>query len=186
MKKSNLGNLLTAACVLAAVAIVGYKAVAGGADEGRSAVKVGQAAPAFQVKAVDGKAINFPEDYKGKVVLLDFWATWCPPCRAEIPNVAATYAKYHDQGFEIVSVSLDRANSGETLTKFVSEHQMTWPQIYDASGKSAVAKQYGVRAIPCPVLVDGDTGKIIATEDGALGENLTKTLETALAGKAKK
>jgi thiol-disulfide isomerase/thioredoxin len=85
-----------------------FTAVADGASEPRSAVAKGQKAPAFQTKTVDGKTVNFPADYKGKLVLLDFWATWCPPCRAELPNVISAYNQYHDKGFEIVSVSLDQ------------------------------------------------------------------------------
>ena len=153
----------------------------------RSAVSAGQKAPSFQAKTVDGKTINFPEDYKGKVVLLDFWATWCGPCRAELPKVVAAYNQYHDKGFEVLSVSLDRPKHGPALLQFVKDNGMTWPQIYDGQySKAAVAMQYGVHGIPCPVLVDGDTGTIIATDTGALGNKLTRALKPALDAKAKK
>ena len=141
----------------------------------------------FHAKTVDGKMINFPDDYKGKVVLLDFWATWCGPCRAELPKVVAAYNQYHDKGFEVLSVSLDRSKQGPALLQFVKDNSMTWPQIYDGQyWKAAVAVQYGVHAIPCPVLVDGDTGTIIAADTGALGHKLTKALQSALDAKAKK
>jgi len=153
----------------------------------RSAVAAGQKAFAFRAKTADGKTINFPGDYKGKVVLLDFWATYCKPCRAELPKVVAAYSQYHDKGFEVLSVSLDLAKKGPAVVQFIKDNNMTWPQIFDGwAGKTPVAVQYGVHAIPCPVLVDGDTGIIIATDTGALGYKLTKALESALAAKAKK
>ena len=153
----------------------------------RSAVSTGQKALPFRATTVDGKAINFPGDYKSKVVLLDFWATWCPPCRAELPKVVAAYNQYHDKGFEVLSVSLDRPKKGPELLQFVKDYGMTWPQIYDGQyWNASVAKIYGVQSIPCPVLVDGDTGIIIATDRGALGTRLTKALKSALEGKAKK
>jgi len=153
----------------------------------RSAVIAGQRAPAFQTRSLDGKTVNFPADYKGKVVLLDFWATWCGPCRQELPNVVATYQKFHDKGFDVLSVSLDQARQGPALLKFVHDNNMTWPQIYDGGyWKAAVAVQYGIEAIPCPVLVDGDSGVVIAVGANAIGQRLPKLVATAVAAKAKK
>jgi peroxiredoxin len=152
----------------------------------RSSLSPGRKAPAFRATTIDGKTINFPADYKGKVVLLDFWATWCPPCRAELPKVVATYNKLHDQGFEVLSVSLDNPKKGPDVLQFIKDKNMAWPHIYDGHyWNTAVALQYGVRAIPCPVLVDGDTGTIIATDGGALGSRLGKAVETRLAAKTR-
>ena len=187
MKYLKLGKhfLLSSAFVVAV--LTGYTVTAGDPYAARSAVSAGQKAFIFHIKTVDGKMVNFPDDYKGKVVLLDFWATWCPPCREELPRVVAAYNKYHDKGFEIVSVSLDQPRQGPALLQFVKDNNMTWPQIYDGQyWKAAIAVEYGVKGIPCPVLVDGDTGKIIATDTGALGDNLETALEAALAAKAKK
>jgi thiol-disulfide isomerase/thioredoxin len=157
------------------------------ATKPRCAVTAGEKAPAFQARTVDGKTINFPDDYKGKVVLLDFWATWCGPCRRELPNVTAAYQKYHTNGFEIVSVSMDAPRQGPALLQFFKEHGMTWPQIYDGtSGKTLAAVKYGVQGIPCPVLVDGDTGIVLAVGADAIGHRLTRVLEPALAAKNKK
>ncbi|HXR05645.1 MAG TPA: TlpA disulfide reductase family protein [Verrucomicrobiae bacterium] len=170
-----------------ATLVGGLSPLSARAGDNRSAVSAGQKAPAFQARTLDGKTVNFPGDYKGKVVLLDFWATWCGPCRHELPNVVATYQKYHDQGFEILSVSLDQARQGPALLKFVHDNNMTWPQIYDGGyWKAAVAVQYGVRAIPCPVLVDGDTGVVMAQGVGAVGQRLPRLVATAVANKARK
>lgn len=169
------------------LALISFSSLAGDPYAARSNAVVGQTAFSFHAKTIYGKAINFPDDYKGKVVLLDFWATWCPPCRRELPHVVAAYNKYHDKGFEIVSVSLDEPRVGPQLLQFLKDNNMTWDQIYDGLyWKAEIAVQYGVHSIPCPVLVDGDTRKIIATDVGTLGSNLTNALEIALAGKAKK
>ncbi len=170
-----------------AFALTGLTFTASAPNAPRSAVSAGQKAPSFQAKTVDGKMINFPEEYKGKVVLLDFWATWCAPCRAELPKVVAAYNQYHDKGFEVLSVSLDRPKQGPALLQFVKSSGMTWPQIYDGQyWKAAVAVQYGVHALPCPVLVDGDTGTIIAANASALGSRLTTALQSALDAKPRK
>jgi peroxiredoxin len=167
--------------------IICFATLAGNAFADRSNIAVGQKAIAFHAKTISNKTINFPGDYKGKIVLLNFWATWCPSCRAEMPRVLAAYNKFHDQGFEVVSVSLEKSESTSAVLKFVKDNNITWPQIYDGGYlDSVLAAQYGVNAIPCPVLVDGDTGVIIATDSGALGSHLTKAVETALAAKAQK
>ncbi len=187
MRIAQVGTAFLLAGALIVAVLTCARANAGDPSAARSAVSVGQKAFAFHAKTVDGKTVNFPDDNKGKVVVLDFWATWCPPCRAEIPKVVAAYNQYHDKGFEIVSVSLDRPQQGPKLLQFVKDNNMTWPQIYDGKfWKADIAVQYGVHAIPCPVLVDGDTGTIIATDTGALGQHLTKALDTALTAKGKK
>src|ERR1700679_1361257 len=81
--------------------------------------------------AVDGRKVDLAQ-LRGKVVLLDFWATWCPGCRQEVPEVVNTYRKYHDKGFEVVGISLDQDK--DALQAFTSEHGMTWPQYFDGQG----------------------------------------------------
>ena len=109
-------------------------------------------------KAADGRQVDLGK-LKGKVVLIDFWATWCGPCIAELPNVKKTYAKYHEKGFEIIGVSLDQ--SKDKLTDFVKENDMPWPQHFDGLGwKNEFAVMYGIQGIPAMWLVDKD-GKLV-------------------------
>src|ERR1022692_4414081 len=122
MKTTKFGKHSFLLSVFAITALICFRAIASDPYAPRSAVSAGGKAFAFHAKTVDGKVINFPDDYKGKVVLLDFWATWCPPCRRELPRVVAAYNKYHDKGFEIVSVSLDQPRHGPALMQFVKDN----------------------------------------------------------------
>jgi peroxiredoxin len=144
----------------------------------------GHTALPFDVKTTDTNEVKFPETYKGKVVLLDFWATWCGPCVGEMPNVTAAYDKFHPKGFDILGVSLDQKDNGEKLAAFTKSHSMPWPQIYDGKFWQAdIAKQYYIQSIPHAFLVDGDTGTILAEGDDIRGDKLAPAIEKALAGK---
>jgi thiol-disulfide isomerase/thioredoxin len=106
----------------------------------------------LQFMAVDGRQVDVAQ-MKGKVVLIDFWATWCPPCVGEVPHVVDTYEKLHPKGFEIVGVSLDKEKS--SLTQFVAEHKMGWPQFFDGQyWQNKYARQFGIESIPAMWLID--------------------------------
>lgn len=142
----------------------------------QSALAPGAVFPDFNVKDLTAQPLSVAV-LKGKVVLIDFWATWCGPCRAELPNVIATYTKYHDKGFNIIGVSLD--SDRDKLDSFLKQQDgMTWPQFFDGQGWSnELAVKYGVQAIPFTVLI-GPDGKIIGTDlrGEALGEAVGKAL----------
>ncbi|MGO8764704.1 MAG: TlpA family protein disulfide reductase [Limisphaerales bacterium] len=173
------------AIAIAAAALLGFLVLRADAQaDVRATVAAGQTAPAFVATNLNGQTIHFPGDYKGKIVMLDFWATWCGPCRAEVPNVLAAYQKYHPKGFDIVSISLDKPGDSAEVQLYTQQNNMTWPQIYDGGyWNAAVAAKYGVQAIPCPVVVDGDTGKILAVGADAVEDNLPAVLQKALAAK---
>jgi thiol-disulfide isomerase/thioredoxin len=102
----------------------------------------------------DGSAFS-TADWKGKVILVDFWATWCAPCVAELPRIQQAYAKHHDKGLEVIGVSCD--NKAADLSAFlVKRPEMSWPQLFDASrpGWHALATEYGVDSLPMMFLID--------------------------------
>ena len=134
-------------------------------------LKIGAPAPVFTQVNPAGKRLSLA-DYKGKIVLVDFWASWCSPCRQEIPNLLSQYKMYKDKGFEILSVSLD--SSRDKWLKALQQEGMTWPQVSDLNGNNnSVARLYGVSAIPATFLVDRD-GKLISTN--LRGEDLNHKL----------
>src|SRR5690606_31430035 len=118
-------------------------------------------------------------DHKGKYLLVDFWASWCGPCRRENPNLVKAWQKYKDKGFDVFGVSLDRKK--ENWVKAIKDDQLTWTQVSDLKfWNSEAAKLYGVRAIPSNVLLSPD-GTIIAKN--LTGEALHSKLEQLLGSK---
>jgi peroxiredoxin len=113
---------------------------------------------AFSAKALNGQTIS-PTNYKGKVLLMDFWATWCGPCVASLPELQAAYKKYHAQGLEVVGISLDEDKSAHVVRQ---NQQNALAASFDGQGwKSAVPGVYSVKAIPFMLIVGRD-GKIAA------------------------
>jgi thiol-disulfide isomerase/thioredoxin len=125
--------------------------------------------------ATDGRKIDMTE-LRGKVVLIDFWATWCPPCVAEAPQLVETYKKYHERGLEIIGISLDQ--NREALEKFTKENGMTWPQFFDGKGwNNEFAQRFNIQSVPTMWLFGRD-GKL--KDASARGERLNSLIENAL------
>ena len=115
----------------------------------------------LEFTAVDGSEVSLAK-LRGKVVLLDFWATWCRPCVKEAPNVVATYNKLHEKGFEIIGISLDQ--NKDALEQFTAKFGMTWPQYFDGEGwKNKISTRFGIDSIPAMWLLD-KKGFVVSTD----------------------
>ncbi|WP_293784713.1 TlpA disulfide reductase family protein [uncultured Pedobacter sp.] len=136
----------------------------------------------FTQPDVDGKMVKL-SDYRGKYVLLDFWASWCAPCRRENPNVVKVYEQYKSKGFEILGVSLDKAADKAKWIKAIADDKLTWKQVSDLKGwENEAAAKYEVKAIPMNFLID-PSGKIIAKE--LRGPALEAKIKEIFDGRAK-
>ncbi|MBQ8487327.1 MAG: AhpC/TSA family protein [Prevotella sp.] len=153
-----------------------YKAIMA-EREATKATAVGAQYTDIQMPAPDGKVVKV-SDYvsKNKLTLIDFWASWCGPCRAEMPTVVKAYTDYHAKGFEVVGVSLD--NNKDAWVKAIDQLKMPWPQMSDLKGwDSEGAQKYNVRSIPANVLVD-QKGVILAKD--LRGEDLLQKVAELL------
>jgi len=141
----------------------------------RDTFKPGTPFPDFNEKDLQGKPLSL-SNYKGKVVLVDFWATWCPPCVASVPGIQKLYNKYHNKGFEVVGISLDEEK--DALEKFVKLRKIPWPQHFDGKRfDGPLALKYGLDVAPTTYLLDRD-GKIIKLITPA--DDLDQEVESAL------
>lgn len=141
---------------------------------------------AFYVEGttVDGQPFS-SSMYAGKVVLVDFWATWCGPCKAELPNVLANYQQYHDRGFEVIGISLDEDR--QALAQFIVEQQIPWVNLFSNDSKATgwkhpMAQYYQVKGIPTVILVDREGRVVSAAARGkTLGRELAKLFDSEAA-----
>jgi thiol-disulfide isomerase/thioredoxin len=134
------------------------------------------AVPELSGTTLDGTEISL-EDFRGKVVLLDFWATWCPPCVEGLPEIKQVYEKYHEQGFEIIGISLDQ--NIEPLNEFIAEENLAWVNLFDADQESSLADQFSITSIPSLFLLDQE-GTIVALDPrgpGVLEAEVAKLLK---------
>lgn len=140
--------------------------------------EVGEKAPEIELKDNNGKKVKL-SDLQGKVVLIDFWASWCGPCRRENPNVVEAFSKYHKskftnaKGFEVFSVSLDK--NEQAWLEAIKKDNLTWDSnVWDKGGE--FAKQYKITSIPMAFLIDGE-GKIVAKGQDLRGMGLHIEIE---------
>lgn len=138
---------------------------------------VGGVAPNFSAPTPEGETLAL-NDMLGKYTIIDFWASWCKPCRRENPNVVKVYNEYHDKGLNIISVSLDKAGQKERWLKAIEADQMNWEHVSNLKGwNEPIAKMYNVRSIPATFLLD-ENGNIIAKNlrGPALGQKMASLL----------
>ncbi|MDQ7037766.1 MAG: TlpA disulfide reductase family protein [Aquificota bacterium] len=124
----------------------------------------GKEAPDFEATTLDGRRIKL-SDLRGKIVLLNFWATWCPPCREEMPIFVRVYRKYKNRGFEIVAVSTDSGPEG--VRNFIKEFRINFPVVLDQKGK--LARLYRVQGLPTSFLINRE-GKVVKVRLGEYKE----------------
>lgn len=143
--------------------------------EAAKTIAIGKKAPDFTQNDPNGNPVSL-SDFQGQYLLLDFWASWCGPCRQENPNLVKAYAAYNDKGFEILGVSLDNNDGKEAWVKAIEKDGLTWTQVSDLnSWNNEVARLYGVRAVPQSYLINPE-GIIIAQNlrGDALEEKLSE------------
>ncbi len=144
----------------------------------KAKIAVGIVAPDFKAPTPDGKLVSLKESL-GKVTLIDFWASWCQPCRQENPNVVALYAELHSKGLNIISVSLD--NDATKWKEAIAKDKLTWTNVSNLKQmKDPIAEQYGIQQIPTTFLLDA-TGKIVAID--LRGDGLKAKIIELLASK---
>ena len=146
-----------------------------------SKTAVGSKAPEFSAPTPEGNELAL-NDALGKITLVDFWASWCKPCRVENPNIVEAYKKYHDQGFNIIQVSLDRPGQKDKWIKAIEDDKLgAWNHVSNLMfWQDPVAVNYGIRAIPAAFLLD-ENGKIIAKDlrGDALGQKVGEVLNNS-------
>lgn len=147
-------------------------------ESGEVGTDPGDTAPAVAGRTLNGGQFDLSE-YRGEVVVLDFWATWCPPCRGLMPHMKRTYDKYGRRPLQVVGVNLDR--SASTALKYVNKHGYRWPNI---SGGHAIAQQWDVTGIPTLVVIDANgvvryNGSADLSAVDPLIEKLVKEAESA-------
>ncbi len=139
---------------------------------------IGSAPIEFAAEDLAGQPVSLA-DYRGKVLLIDFWATWCVPCMKEMPHVVAAHERFHSQGFEVLGISLDRTGHREKLDAVIAANKMAWRHVFDGGHwRAKLAQQYDVASIPFTLLI-GKDGKVAGLN--LHGDALAAAVERELA-----
>lgn len=137
--------------------------------------KVGEPAPELMLQSLDGRPASL-NDYRGQVVMINFWATWCPPCRAEMPDMEQVYQEKKQQGFAVLAVNIQEAR--DPITEFVNRFGLSFPVLMDTKGE--VTQQYGIYSLPTSYFID-QQGRIAELNVGALSKSaISKKVEALL------
>lgn len=140
---------------------------------GVASTNVQYVAPDFELKTLNGQTVRL-SDYQGKKVILNFWATWCPPCKAEMPHMQSFYEKYKHQGVEILAVNLTSQDSGvDKVQSFAKEYGLTFPVLLDEEGFAA--QKYNIVTVPTSYMIDTE-GTIVETVVGPMDETMMENL----------
>jgi peroxiredoxin len=147
-------------------------------SKGKDNTVFGNSAPDFTLSDLNGNKVNLSA-MKGKVVMVEFWATWCPPCKESIPEINKLYIKYKDKGFTVLAISVDKGLDSAELAEFAREYSLTYPVMLD-NGKAS--SSYRVGSIPTSFMIDKN-GRMVSKHigyDPDLLESLSKEIETLL------
>lgn len=151
-------------------------------DLTRQRIEVGKPAPVFKVSLMDGRDLQFPRDFAGKLVFFDFWAMWCPYCVDEFPGLIQAHKELADKGLEIIGVNIDGPDKAESIKRACERAGITWEQVYSGLGwDSPLAMRFEVGEIPYGVLLDGTTGVVLAL--GVRADDLRDAVAAAKRGK---
>ena len=144
-------------------------------------LEFGDRVPSFEAVTQRGEHLRFPDDFKGKIVLLDFWAGWCGPCIRELPYIAKAYEEFRDQGFEVVSISLDTEDTQPRALEHLEKVGASWHQVFTGKRwEGDIVRQYGPQGIPAGYLVHGDSGRLIGSLHQIRMERLRPMVRRAL------
>jgi thiol-disulfide isomerase/thioredoxin len=154
-------TLIIAGVAILALVVLGLAGNRSGSKGGEPAggPRTGHAAPALAGKSTDSKSVSLA-DYKGKVVLLNFWATWCGPCRQELPSIAALHEKYKDRGLVVLGIASDE--TPEPVNEFLKENPLPFTNVYNTN---EIKQAYAIQALPTTVLIDKE-GQMVFDIDG--------------------